>query len=225
MEPAPESQYDHFFRVNCLEQRVQDGGLAQVIHYPGGYSISNHTINEKVIKLQKWLFSWADEIWGSHFRGSLRAVVFVYDSTLQNPFERIKELHQRVHSIQPEGLVKILVGRTDLENVKQVPFSQGAKFAKEEGFHHFTEVNIKNLNDVARIERKIAELSVSSSKLHPHDFSVSEPIPFSERNAQMPLNRRISFSFAKIARPIFYVCFILSVGFVLMKYLRKKCNT
>ena len=115
--------------------------------------------NSKVIKLQIWDTAGQESfrsITRSYYRGAAGALL-VFDITKRKTFTELNTWLEEVKAAAPSNMVMLIVGnKYDLDNYREVSYSEASKFAKSVGLEYI-ETSAKNYHNVEKLFEKLSK--------------------------------------------------------------------
>lgn len=138
------------------------------------YGSRNIDISKKKnIKLQIWDTAGQEtfrSIARAYYRGAV-GVLLVYDITSKKTFLELQSWLKDLKENNNQEMVIMLIGnKTDLENKRQVSYSEGLKFANDNDLY-FMESSAKNNMDITQIFIKVTELIYENILSNKYDFN------------------------------------------------------
>lgn len=178
------TDYDYLFRIilignascgksSTLVRFVEDDFKG---HYQAtiglDFKIKTFSMDGKNIKLQIWDTAGQETfrtVTCSYYKGASGVIIF-YDITDKPSFKALKGWFAEMEKYCSESACKILVGnKTDLERLRQVPYSEGKTLADELGIK-FIEASAKDAVNINEIFQEITREMIKQTKVGSKGF-------------------------------------------------------
>ena len=113
------------------------------------FKIKTFNIDEKKIKMQIWDTAGQERfknIIASYYRGA-HGILLIFDVTDKESFKNLSNWIIEIEKNASKNVLKVLIGnKTDLEDKRVIPYSQGKEFADSYGLKYIETSAKKNMN-------------------------------------------------------------------------------
>lgn len=174
MTPASTTEHEYFFKVFYLENGGKGASALTKVNSPKTYNIRKAIVNDKIIKLQNWLFQESSELTNFHTK-QLKAAVFVYSVTSEGSYNNVERMYTALESCKNNDFVKILVVNKPNTGEEAIPFNNAVKFAEANHFHYCTIIDSDDEEQIRKVHIKVAELCYIFFKDEAISFPVQAP--------------------------------------------------